>query len=76
MFSLAYGNYSYDNTLAARSRGSSNQPNYTMFLEWAYRIQINKWAFFQPFAQYVIRPNGTDSIQNATILGFSTGLEF
>jgi len=76
MFSLAYGNYSYYNTLAARSRGSSNQPDYTMFLEWGYRIQINKWAFVQPFAQYVIRPNGTDNVQNATILGFSTAVDF
>lgn len=76
MFVLAYGNYSYYNTLAQRSQGSSNQPNYTIFLEWAYRIQLNPWAFVQPFAQYVIRPNGTGDVQNATILGFSTGVTF
>ncbi len=76
MFALAYGNYSYYNTLAQRSRDSSNQPNYTIFLEWGYRVQLSPWAFVQPFAQYVIRPNGNGNVQNATILGLSTGVEF
>jgi porin len=41
-----------------------------------YRIQINKWAFFQPHLQYVVHPNGTGAIENATILGFETGIAF
>ncbi|MFV0416886.1 MAG: carbohydrate porin [Chthoniobacterales bacterium] len=76
MISLAYGSYSYYNTLANRANGSSNQPSYTMFLEAGYRVQINKWAFIQPFAQYIIRPNGTGNIQNAAILGVYTGITF
>ena len=50
------------------------QPNYTAVLEVDYRIQINKWAFFQPYLQYII--NGTSAIENATILGFETGVIF
>jgi carbohydrate-selective porin OprB len=75
MISLAYGQYSYYSNLARRDRGRDWQ-NYTMFLEWGYRFELSGWAFVQPFAQYVIRPNGTDAVQNATILGIYTGLTF
>lgn len=76
MFSIAYGSYSYDNTKNLQNNGVVNQPNYTIFLEGAYRIQINQWAFVQPFIQYEIRPAGTGAVANATILGFATGLVF
>ena len=75
MFALAFGSYSYYSNLERRENGRAWQ-NYTMFLEWGYRFEINQWAFLQPFAQYVVRPNGTDNIQNATILGFATGVTF
>jgi carbohydrate-selective porin OprB len=75
MFSLALGSYSYYSNLARRQRGRDWQ-DYTMLLEFGYRFQINEWAFLQPFAQYVIRPNGTDNVANATILGFATGVTF
>lgn len=75
LFSLAYGSYSYYSTVARQNRGRAGQ-DYTMFLEWGYRFMANDWWFIQPFAQYVVRPNGTDNVQNATILGFSTGLTF
>ena len=55
---------------ALQERGNVNQPNYTAVLEVDYRMQINKWAYFQPFVQYFIQPNGTGAIENATILGF------
>ncbi|MEI6070698.1 MAG: carbohydrate porin [Verrucomicrobiae bacterium] len=74
--SVAYGSYSYNNIENLQNTGNTNQPNYTMFLEAGYRIQINSWAFVQPFAQYEIRPAGTGIVQNATILGFYTGLVF
>lgn len=76
MFSIAYGSYSYYNIENLQNKGNPNQPNYTIFLEGGYRFQINKWAFLQPFIQYEIRPAGTGLVQNATILGFSTGLTF
>ena len=76
IFSVAYGSYSYQNIENLQNRGVANQPNYTMFLEGGYRIAINAWAFFQPFVQYEIRPSGAANVQNATILGFYTGLTF
>jgi len=76
MFSIAYGSYSFDNIEALQSNGRTNQPNYSIVLEWDYRLQVNKWAHFQPFVQYFIQPNGTGAVQNATILGFAFGLVF
>ena len=76
MLSLAYGSYSYRNIQNLQNTGNVNQPNYTVFLEGGYRIQINQWAFLQPFIQYEIKPAGTGAVANATILGFYTGLTF
>ena len=76
IFSVAYGSYSYQNIENLQNTGRVNQPNYTMFLEGGYRIQINEWAFLQPFIQYELRPAGTGAVANATILGFYTGLTF
>lgn len=76
LFSVAYGSYSAQNIHRLQRQGQVNQPNYTMFLEGGYRIQINNWSFLQPFVQYEIRPAGTPSVKNAAILGFYTGLTF
>lgn len=76
LFSVAYGSYSTQNIHRLQRIGQVNQPNYTMFLEGGYRIQINNWAFLQPFVQYEIRPAGTAAVKNATILGFYTALTF
>ena len=76
MFSIAYGSYSYYNIQNLQDKGNVNQPNYTMFLEGGYRIQINQWAFLQPFIQYEIKPAGNGAVANATVLGFYTGLTF
>jgi carbohydrate-selective porin OprB len=76
IFSVAYGSYSSNNIDRQQNHGNVNQPNYTMFLEGGYRVAINDWAFLQPFVQYEIRPSGAGNVQNATILGFYTGLKF
>jgi len=76
MFAIAYGAYSFNNIQALQAEGRVNQPNYTLVLEWDYRLQINDWAYFQPFIQYIIKPNGTEAVQNATVLGFSYGVTF
>ncbi|MBN8710340.1 MAG: carbohydrate porin [Verrucomicrobia bacterium] len=75
-FAIGYGSYSFYNIQSLQDRGVVNQPNYSIVLEWDYRIQINKWAYFQPMAQYIIQPNGTGAVQNATVLGFTYGLTF
>jgi porin len=76
MAAFGFGQYSFYNIEALQASGNVNQPNYTAVLEVDYRIQINKWAFFQPYLQYIIQPNGTGAIENATILGFETGVTF
>ena len=76
MFAIGYGQYSFANIQNLQNSGRVNQPNYSIVLEWDYRIQINDWAFFQPFVQYIIQPNGTGAVANATILGFQYGVVF
>jgi len=76
LLAIGYGNYNYYNIEKLQNKGVVDQPNYTMVLEGGYRIQLNEWAYFQPFVQYLIQPNGTGAVQNATVLGFSTALFF
>jgi len=76
MLAFSFGQYSFYNIEALQAAGNVNQPNYTGVLEIDYRIQINKWAYFQPYFQYIVQPNGTGAIENASILGFQTGLVF
>ena len=73
---FALGNYSYDKIVADYEAGRTVHQTYEGVLEFDYRIQVNKWAFVQPFLQYVIRPAGTGLVQNATVLGLHFGLEF
>ena len=72
---FAYGNYSYYKQLADESRGRATQV-YEAVLEFDYRIQVNKWLYAQPVLQYIIRPNGTGLVENATVLGFQLGVIF
>ena len=50
--------YSLFNIDNLQQRGNVNLPNYTIVLQWDYRIQLNDWAYFQAFVQYFIQPNG------------------
>jgi len=72
----AVGAYSYYNLLARRAAGSVNLPTYTMVIEGGYRVNFNDWFYGGPFAEYIIRPNGTDNIQNALVLGANFQLKF
>jgi porin len=72
---FAYGNYSYYKQLADERRGRTTQV-YEAVLEFDYRIQVNKWFYAQPVLQYIIRPNGTGLVENATVLGFQLGVIF
>ncbi len=73
---FAYGNYSYDQILAERSKGDNVNDTYEGVLEFEYRFQVNRWAFVQPFLQYVIRPGGDGTVANATVLGMHFGVTF
>jgi porin len=72
---FAYGNYSYYKQIADEDRGRTPQI-YEAVLEFDYRIQVNKWFYAQPVLQYIIRPNGTGLVENATVLGFQLGVIF
>jgi carbohydrate-selective porin OprB len=76
MFAMAFGQYSYENIQNLQQQGRVNQPNYTIVLEWDYRIQLGGFTHLQPFCQYIIQPNGTGAVKNATILGFAYGMNF
>lgn len=72
----ALGAYSYYNLLARRAAGSVNLPTYTMVIEGGYRVNFNDWFYGGPFAEYIIRPNGTDNVQNALVLGANFEVKF
>jgi porin len=76
LISIGYGSYSFYQIEADQQAGDVNQSNYTGIIEAGYRIQINGFAFLQPFAQYLFRPNGTGAVENCAVLGFYTGVDF
>jgi len=72
---FGYGNYSYYKQIADRQAGRPTQ-SYEAVLEFDYRVQMSDFVYVQPYAQYLIRPNGTGLIENATVLGFEMGVDF
>jgi carbohydrate-selective porin OprB len=72
---FAYGNYSYYKQIADEEAGKAVQ-SYEGVLEFDYRVQVNKWAYVQPTLQYIIRPNGTGLVPNATVIGMQLGVTF
>jgi len=50
--------------------------DYEGVIEVDYRFQVNRWAYIQPFVQYLIRPGGTDSVANATAIGVHFQVQF
>jgi len=76
MLAVAAGQYSFYQIEALQAAGNVNQPNFTLVVEGGYRVQINGWAFTQPFVQYIAKPNGTEAVENAWVLGLLTGVDF
>ena len=72
---FVYGKFSrnYARTVEAAGDG---YPQYEIVLEAAYRINITKFAYFQPDIQWVINPGGTGNIPNALVLGAQMGVTF
>jgi porin len=50
--------------------------DYTMVLEGGYKLRVNGWSFVSPYIQYLIQPDGSRDVANATILGVQTGITF
>jgi len=67
MAGAAVGQYG---AAAAPSAGQS------VVVEAGYRVRLNDWAYVQPFAQYIARPDGTSEVADAAILGLFLGVDF
>jgi len=76
MVGFSLGQYSFYNIQSLQEAGKVNQPNYSGVLEAGYRVQLAEFVYFQPYIQYIIKPNGTDNVENATIIGFTSGVVF
>ena len=72
---VAVGQYSYYDLVEAREAGDP-EPNQTVLIEAGYRLRLNGWSFVQPFAQYIVQPDGTTAVANASILGLFFGVDF
>jgi carbohydrate-selective porin OprB len=73
---FSYGNYSYSKIVAEEDAGKFVHQTYEAAVEIDYRVQLTKFAYVQPFWQYIIRPNGTGLVENANILGLHMGVNF
>lgn len=73
---FALGDYSYEKIRDDYRDHRTVHQTCEGLIEADYRIQVNRWAFVQPFVQYVIRPGGTGLVKNATVLGLHFGVEF
>jgi porin len=75
MAAAAVGQYSYYDLLEARAAGEP-EPTQSVLIEVGYRVRLGGWSFVQPFAQYIVQPDGTTAVANAAILGVSLGVNF
>ncbi len=71
----AFGQYGSQVQQKARAKGGP-EPETTTLVEAGYRIKLNGWSFVQPFAQYIVQPNGTTAVADAAILGVFLGVDF
>ena len=60
---------------AQREAGQEVQDSETV-VEWNYHIQLTPWLYLRPDMQYVIKPNGFSSIDDAFVIGFEFGARF
>lgn len=57
---------------AQQTEGAS----YGAALEAGYRFRFSGWGWIQPYAQYLIQPDGTPDVANAAVLGVFAGIDF
>ena len=75
IFGVAYGNFS-SNYAQASEATLGGYPSYELVYEWGYRINLTKFAYVQPDAQWVVNPGGSGTIPNALVLGAQVGVTF
>jgi len=80
-FGVVYGEFS-DDLRAGQRQAQQLDPQVAVqyqeiALEWTYIFRFREGAYFiQPDVQYIIRPNGTDTIPNALVIGSQVGVNF
>jgi len=75
IFGVSYGNFS-SNYAQANQTTLGGNASYELVYEFGYRINLTKFAYIQPDAQWVINPGGTGTIPNALVLGAQIGVTF
>jgi porin len=75
IFGVVYGNFS-SNYAQANQASSGGYATYELVYELGYRINLTKFAYIQPDAQWIINPGGTGTIPNALVLGAQIGVTF
>jgi porin len=65
-FALYYGGFS------RALRGQTSE----MTLEWTYAVEVAPWLTVQPDVQYIVRPSGRSSIDNALVIGTQIWVAF
>lgn len=75
IFGVACGTFSSYYAEAQQNKGNG-YPTYELIYELAYRINITKFAYFQPDLQWVVNPAGAGRIPNALVLGAQMGVIF
>lgn len=67
--------FSEDLRSAQRGAGLPSQTSETD-IELNHQVQVTPWLYFRPNIQYVIKPNGRNTISNALVLGVEVGITF
>ena len=75
IFGVAYGNFS-SNYAQANQVTAGGYATYELAYEFGYRINLTKFAYIQPDAQWIINPGGTGTIPHALVLGAQIGVTF
>jgi porin len=75
IFGVVYGNFS-SNYAQANQATAGGYATYELAYEFGYRINLTKFAYIQPDAQWIINPGGTGTIPNALVLGAQIGVTF
>ena len=70
------GSYSRDKANAETAHGIYIHQTTEAVVEVDYRFQVNRWAYIQPFYQYIIRPNGTGETSDLGVVGIQMAITF
>lgn len=75
MLHFIYGDISREYARSVQVPGK-RRPESEKVVEFAHRIQITPWSYFQPDIQWVINPGGTGEIPDAVVIGAQMGVTF